>query len=102
MNKKNIYISFLFTMIVIFPLLAIQIDRVEPAFWWTDKQNSELQIMVYGENIAESRVTTEYPGIRLKEVIRLENPNYLFLYLDISKNTQPGTLEFIFTEGGRK
>jgi glycosidase len=33
----------------------------------------------------------EYSGITLKEVTRLENPNYLFLLLDISPTTEPGS-----------
>lgn len=99
--KKSLFAIF-FILIGFCPLFSIQIDRIEPAFWWTEMQNSELQIMVYGENIAQSNVEMEYPGVRLKQVVRLENPNYLFLYLDISKNSKPGTLEFIFTDNGNK
>src|SRR5690625_3147454 len=102
MRAEKSLIAIFFILIGVIPLLSMQIDRMEPAFWWTDMQNSELQIMVYGENIAQSNVEMEYPGVLLKEVVRLENPNYLFLYLDISKNSKPGILEFVFTEGGEK
>src|SRR5690625_7213856 len=44
----------------------------------------------------------EYLGVLQKEVVWLENPNYLFLYLDIYKNSKPGILEFVFNEGGEK
>src|SRR5690625_4980447 len=93
MRAEKSLIAIFFILIGVIPLLSMQIDRMEPAFWWTDMQNSELQIMVYGENIAQSNVEMEYPGVLLKEVVRLENPNYLFLYLDISKNSKPGILE---------
>ncbi len=71
-----------------FSAFAIDISRVEPAFWWTGMKNTELQIMVYGKDIARSSVQFEYPGIRLKELVRVENPNYLFLYLLIDRNTR--------------
>ena len=59
---------------------AAEIERIEPACWWVDMKNPELQIMVYGKNIAHSEVSIDYPGVRLKEVVRLESANYLFLY----------------------
>lgn len=31
----------------------LQLERIEPPFWWKDMQNPELQIMLYGENIAQ-------------------------------------------------
>jgi len=34
-----------------------QIDRVEPPFWWSDMNLSEVQIMFYGENIAQNEVS---------------------------------------------
>ena len=39
------------------PLLlgAAEVQRVEPPFWYAGMKNHELQIMLYGEDIAESR-----------------------------------------------
>jgi len=78
------------------------IKRVEPAFWWTGMKSSELQIMVYGRDISQSQVLLDYPGVRLKETVRVENPNYLFLYLEIREEAQPGRLSFTFTQGRQK
>ena len=72
--------------------LSIEIKRMEPTYWWVGMQNPELQLMIYGENISDSEVSIDYPGIKLKEVVNVENPNFLFLYLNISKETAPGTL----------
>ena len=76
---------------------ALEITRMEPAFWWTGMKNSELQIMVYGKDIARSELQFEYPGVRLKEIVRTDNPNYLFIYLEISKEAQPGVIKFNFS-----
>ena len=85
------------------PLVAMEITRMEPAFWWVGMKNPELQIMVYGKDIARSELQFDYPaGVRLKEIVRVDNPNYLFIYLEIGKEAQPGLLKFTFTEGKTK
>ena len=81
---------------------AIDISRLEPACWWVGMKNPELQIMVYGKNIASSQVYIDYPGVRVKEIVGVENPNYLFLYLDISRDASPGTMNLIFQKGKEK
>lgn len=81
---------------------AIKIDRIDPAFWWTGMKNGELQIMVYGHDIANTTVSIDYPGITLTDAVKLESPNYLFLYLDIKPETQPGTFDILFTRGNEK
>jgi neopullulanase len=55
--------------------------------------------MVYGPQIANNNVSVNYPGVELKQVIKVANPNYLFLDLVIDKNTQPGSLNIVFTNG---
>jgi len=99
-SYKILYcVLFLFTAI---SANAIDIIRVEPANWWTGMKNSELQIMVYGPNIGKSTVAIRYAGIRLKEVAKTENSNYVFIYLIIAKGTKPGKVPLIFTDGERK
>jgi len=81
---------------------ALEITRMEPAFWWVDMKNPELQMLVYGKDIARSELQFEYPGVRLKEIVRVDNPNYLFVYLEIGKEAQPGLIKFTFTEKKKK
>ena len=79
---------------------ASGIQRMEPPFWYTGMKNHELQIMFYGEDIAASSVSlADYEGVRIKEVCEVENPNYLFVYLDIDGSAKPGILDFTFSEG---
>lgn len=59
---------------------AIEIERIEPAFWWTDMKNPELQILVYGKNIAQSKIEINYKDVRLKETVQVENPNFTWSY----------------------
>ncbi|MDB5208255.1 MAG: hypothetical protein JWR72_3330 [Flavisolibacter sp.] len=81
---------------------AIEITRMEPAFWWVGMKNTELQILVYGKDISKSKVSLSYPGVRIKEVTKVESPNYLFVYLTVSGATNPGTMNLVFTSGPDK
>ena len=58
---------------------AIDVQRVEPANWWVGMENPEVQVLLYGKDIANCQVSVNYPGVTLKEVAKVENPNYLFL-----------------------
>ncbi|GHT14852.1 alpha-amylase [Bacteroidia bacterium] len=81
---------------------AIEITRMEPAFWWAGMNHPELQILIQGKDIAHSQVQLDYPNVKIKELVKVENPNYLFIYLEIGKEAQPGTLNITFTEGKKK
>lgn len=79
---------------------ATDIQRVDPPFWYAGMKNTELQIMFYGENISDTPFSMEkYEGVTVKEVCKVENPNYLFIYLDVSAKAEPGMLQFQFGKG---
>ncbi|MDL2323483.1 glycoside hydrolase family 13 protein [Bacteroidales bacterium OttesenSCG-928-A17] len=81
---------------------AVEIKRVEPTFWWTGMKQTELQILFYGDKIGETTLEFNYPGVILKEIVQVENPNYLFVYLDITPDTKPGKIDFTFKKGKKK
>jgi len=78
---------------------AVKIDRIEPTDWYVGMKNPSLQLMVYGENISGANVTTDYPGVTVDSLVRLDSPNYLFIYLNI-KDAKAGTMTLNF--GGKK
>lgn len=81
---------------------ASEIERIEPAFWWAGMKNPELQIMLYGKDISKNKLSLNYPGVKLKQVSSVENPNYLFIYLEISAAAKPGNIWLTFTQGNKK
>jgi len=95
---KKIYFYFLLFLSV---RLSAQQLSIEPAFWWSGMQESELQLMVYGNNIADYKAAITSPHVYLKESVALESPNYKLLYLDISKSV-PETFDIVFTNGKKK
>lgn len=80
------------------PVGAQQIDRIEPLFWWSGMKNPELQLMVYGEDIAAYKPIIDYPGVELKSSVAFESPNYLVIYLDVAK-AKPGKFTITFAHG---
>ncbi len=76
------------------------IQRINPTNWWVGMKNPYLQILVYGKNIGTANVSLKpYLGVKLKKIQTVENPNYIFVDLDISKNAKPGNLQLIFNIG---
>lgn len=77
--------------------LFSQVQKIEPAFWWSGMKNPELQLLVYGKNIND--LQPEFSnGIQIREVKKVENPNYLFVTID-TKNVQPGKFKINFKNG---
>ena len=74
----------------------VVIDRIDPTDWFVGLKNPQLQLMVYGKNIAAvQRVATDYPGVVVDSVVRLDSPNYLFVYLNL-RQAKPGTMTLQF------
>lgn len=60
------------------------IKKVAPTFWWAGMKNSELQVLLYGDDISSSEVSISSKDIYLKEIVRQSNSNYLIIYLDLN------------------
>ncbi len=80
---------------------AADVKKVAPTFWWAGMKNPELQILLYGDNIAASDVSISSEDIFIEEVIKLENPNYLLLYLDLSE-AAPQTFNITLKQGKKQ
>ena len=81
---------------------ALNVDRVEPMFWWVGMKNPTVQLMVHGEGIALSEITLNYPGVKIKTISRLENPNFVFVDLSISTEAKAGTFPIEFRKSKKE
>ncbi len=100
MGIKQILTAFAAVLAFGLSASAADIQRMDPPFWYAGMKNHELQVMFYGKDIAASEFSLkDYPGVSVKEVAKVSNPNYLFVYLDISAAARPGTMTFQFKEG---
>ena len=77
-----------------------KIERIDPTNWFAGMKNPSLQLMVYGNGIKNANVTTDYPGVRVDSVVRLDSPNYLLVYLNLS-GARPGEMTLKFENEGK-
>jgi len=98
---KKIYII-LFVLLSANAWAQSKFDHVEPMFWWTGMKNPKLQLLIHGKNIAGYSARLDYPGVKLLELHKVENPNYLFLDLEIAPEAKAGKFPITFLENGKK
>ena len=74
----------------------VTVDRIDPTDWFVGMKNPQVQLMVYGKGIRNvQEVTTDYPGVAIDSLVRLDSPNYLLVYMNL-KNAKPGTMTLSF------
>lgn len=78
------------------------VEHVEPTYWWVGMHSPTLQIMIHGKDIAKSDVAITHPGIRLNEIKTTDNPNYIFLYINIDKDAKAGLFDIELKNGKKK
>lgn len=83
-------------------IFAANINKIEPPFWYVGMNNPKLQLMVYGDGIADANLSVNYPGVSLSSIVKLESKNYLLVYLTLEKEVQPGKVNLTFTQGKKK
>lgn len=80
----------------------IDVQRIEPAFWWAGMKNPELQVLFYGKDISAASASLSYPGVEISRTEKTENPAYQFLFLTVSPTARPGLIPITFTSGKKK
>lgn len=70
--------------------------HLEPANWWVDLKWNKVELMVHGPAIAETSPQVNYSGVSILDSKKTDNPNYLFVTLNIDKNTKPGKFPIQF------
>ena len=94
--KRSLLLLTLTWLAVTMNAAKLKIDRIEPTDWYVGMKNPSLQLMVYGKDIASVKeVTTDYAGVSVDSIVRLDSPNYLLVYLNLS-DAQPGTMTLHF------
>lgn len=80
---------------------AIKIDRIDPTDWYAGMNDPSLQLMIYGKDIRNAEVTTEYPNVAVDSIVRLDSPDYLLVYLNL-KGAKAGVMKLNFSLKGKK
>ncbi|HMG67620.1 MAG TPA: cyclomaltodextrinase N-terminal domain-containing protein, partial [Chitinophagaceae bacterium] len=87
---KKYFFLFLISFFI-FHFSFSQDVEVYPSNWWVGMKWNKVQLMVYGKDIGNYyRVLCKYPGVKITVANKVDNPNYLFINLEISKEAKPG------------
>ena len=78
------------------------VQRLEPTFWWTQMNDSDFQLMLYGVEISKSDISIENKEVTIIRKELTDNPNYVFLYLKVAKEAQPGKFNILLKKGKKK
>lgn len=95
--------NFFFSIVASFLVIGsdAQIKHLEPMNWWVGMKDPNLQIMVNGKGIGNTTVSISYPGVKLKNTIKGDSENYLFINLLIDASTKPGKFQISFLRDGK-
>ncbi len=89
---------FLLGALLLSNITIAQVNRIDPPMWWTGFENTNLQLMVYGENISAYTPEINYEGVSIFAVTKPQSPDYLFIDLKIG-NAKPGSFDIVFKNG---
>ncbi len=79
-----------------------QVARIEPPNWWIGFKETNLQLLINGENISIAKPEIQYKGISIEKVHKGKSPNYLFIDLNVKADTKPGKFIIKFKFKNRK
>ena len=99
MRKYILIVFLLFIALNISAKTQPLVQRLEPTFWWIDMHQSELQLMFYGSEISAFEFNINYPGVTVLRKELTDNSNYVFLYLNIAKETKAGKFNIVLKKG---
>lgn len=101
MRKTFLILSLIVYMMSMNAATKVKVQRIDPTNWYVGMKDASLQLMVYGQGIGGATVSTDYPGVRIDSLVRLESPNYLLVYLYL-KDAKAGKMPLTFQIGKKK
>ncbi len=78
---------------------GVEVTRIDPTDWYVGMKDPTVQLMAYGKDIRDAEVSVQ--GAKIDSLVRLDSPNYLLLYLDLSQ-AKAGELPIAFKRGDDK
>ncbi|MHB1108494.1 MAG: cyclomaltodextrinase N-terminal domain-containing protein, partial [Lutibacter sp.] len=94
-------IILLFVIVFNLSCYAQKIDRIEPPNWWVGMNHNQLELLIYGKDIAQFTPSLDNKNIQISAIRKTENSNYMFLKLDLSKAVS-GKFNINFSKKGKR
>ena len=102
MKKNILFIIILLATIQVQSKNQFLVQRIEPTYWWTEMNQPEFQIMLYGVDIGKADIKIDYPGVSISRKELTDNLNYIFLYLNVTKEASPGKFNIQLLNGRKR
>lgn len=83
------------------PARAADIERLEPANWWVGMRHNRVELLVHGTGIAATTPRLSRAGVAIVDVQATDNPNYLFVTVEVAADAKPGGFDIEFVEAGK-
>jgi neopullulanase len=64
--------------------------KCEPPNWWIGMKMNGIQLMVYGEHLADIAASSSSPDLRIRRTLTAPNPAYAFIDIEVSASAAPG------------
>jgi hypothetical protein len=75
-------------------LAAPVVEKVEPPNWWTPHTWRTVQLLLTGKELRGAKVSTASRGFAIDVRAASDDGRYLFVYLTLGRNVQPGAHRF--------
>ena len=92
---------FILLFMVSLNVFAQKVKKIEPPNWWVGMNHNQVELLVYGDEIATYTPSINNEFITLKEIKKTENKNYVFLIIDVSK-APVGFFKIDFNKKGKR
>jgi glycosidase len=78
------------------------VNKIEPPNWWTGMKKNKIQLMIYGKNLVNYKVSFNTKLISVDSVYFPKNSDYSFIDISIAQVVKPGNYNLIFEQGIKK
>ncbi len=101
LSFKMMCVIFLFLWLNTGIAQTFRIDKIEPPNWWAGMKTNKINLMVYGESLADISAEFSSSDSKVIKIHKAENSNYAFIDVEIG-NIPNEKNKLVFTSGDNK
>lgn len=88
-SSRSVSLSLVVSLATLFPAFSAFSSQesnldVYPPNWWAGMQHTEVELMIFGKDVADDKVSVSEGRVQIKQSRALDSENYLFITLDIA------------------
>ncbi|MHC6644992.1 glycoside hydrolase family 13 protein [Alteromonas sp. HB246098] len=88
-SSRSVSLSLVVSLATLFPAFSAFSSQesnldVYPPNWWAGMQHTEVELMIFGKDVADDKVSVSEGRVQIKQSRALDSENYLFVTLDIA------------------